>query len=47
MKQDGRLLEAKFACDTKRVASRLRKIDLILDEKLASLDVTSLFTKVP
>ena len=42
----GRFSEAKNACDTKRVDSRLRKINLF-PEKLVSLDVTSLFTMVP
>ena len=43
----GHLPKAEIACDTKRVASRLRKIILLPDEKLVSLDVTSLFTMVP
>ena len=43
----GRLPEAKTACNTNRVASRLRKINLLPDEKLVSLYVTSLLTMVP
>ena len=43
----GKLPEAQIACDTKRVASRLRHSTLKGDEQLASLDVTSLFTMVP
>ena len=43
----GRLPEAQIACDTKRVAARLRKSVLNPGEQLASLDVTSLFTMVP
>ena len=42
----GRLPEAKTACNTKRVANRLRKI-ILPKEKLVPLYVTPLFTMVP
>ena len=42
-----KLPQAQIACDTKRVANRLRKTELDENEQFVSLDVSSLFTNVP